>query len=390
MKKIFTIALSTMFLAACSSEDVIVGIQEQEMLPVDISASKQCPEVANGGQSRASILYDKLQPTVFSFAWERNTDCLGVYNTDTEVARSQRMTFTQRTDFPMSDPLKLALLAPGGVKSLRGTTNQYAAYFPLGADDNVRYDSIPVTYEGQVQTGTVDMSVYFYVSSTSSEGYNRYIESEKAASSHLSKYDYLRSAPKNVNSDGTITFDMKRVGAIVRFYLKIPEDAPYVFEELQLYNGSLNFTTNATMDITKDITQVLTPTSTSHVMKLQLGDSGFDLSKENGTLINPEYYYPGNNKAYLIAYMMLAPINFAANGAGDSSLYLVAHERDNGTKHFYKALLTGKPNLLPNTLYRWTVTPGVEDPIEFVETTVEDWQQATGFDNGDGTGTEGW
>ena len=57
---------------------------------------------------------------------------------------------------------------------------------------------------------------------------------------------------------------------------------------------------------------------------------------------------------------------------------------------FYKAMLT-KRNLLAGKAYQWTTTPDEEEPITFEVLSVQQWEEETGFTNGDkGNGTQDW
>lgn len=82
---------------------------------------------------------------------------------------------------------------------------------------------------------------------------------------------------------------------------------------------------------------------------------------------------------------MLAPIDLT--NVENCELYLVAHD-SNGNKHYFKATGLSKPNLQPNSFYKWTLIPGEDVPIEFSDITVEQWREGTTFENnGNGTGT---
>lgn len=401
MKKIIALILTTFFIASCSSDELIVDVQEEEIIPTETESEMAVevePVIVYGDMgSRSAIYYDKLSAATFNFEWNAG-ESLGVFAYGNDVVHRQHMKFNLADGDDSEDALYRKIVPEDDGFSVLTQNTSYVAYFPYSStiDD---YANIPIDYSKQVQIGHVDMSVYLDLAKTTDATYSKYIASERSASSHLAAYDYLCTAPQTTNYKKGINFSLKRVGSISRFYIKFPK--PYVYDSLQIYNPHIDFTITATMDASKSAADALTSKITRHVMSLEFSElaspeHGFDLTlgSDGKTPVDKTFYdyYNGVYSAYLVAYLMMAPTDFSQSSEY-STLYLFAHEKGHPEKkHYFKTSLTTKPNIACNVLYRWTLNrPDVEQPIEFIETTVEDWQQTTGFDNGDsGSGTQGW
>lgn len=383
-----------MALTACTSDESLVDVQEQEQDYGKIVVTMPQPEKSGVIESRSMLYYDKFAGNNMLFGWEQS-DKLGVFPYNVEdITHLQQIRFYQDEDSG-SDPLHRTFLiyAENQENVTLEPGETYVAYFPYSSQQNSY--TMPVSYRNQKQIGIVDMRHYFETGINEADR-AAYVASEKEASKHLGEYDYLCSAPTKSQIFGGINLQMKRVGSIVRFYIKYPA-ADKVYTELQLFNSGADFVLDGTIDIKKifnpnvaEQERKINETNTNHVVTLQLGDNGFDIGTQNAD--NP-FYNINNKNAYLIAYMMLAPIDLSASSIPQSVLYLIAHDQGNPeNKHYYKATLSAKPNLKPNIFHQWSINNGSdnEQPIEFVETTIEDWRQATGVDNGTGTGTSGW
>lgn len=391
MNKIITYIAVLLFLAACSSDHIVIEpatdvAEEVAGIGVKIEAP-----VGLGDEfiSRSSLTYDDAKD-IMAFQWG-NDDCIGVftYNKD-DAEHSSQQKFSQIEGDPRNtDPL-LRYFETNDFKVVVDPNSKYVACLPYFANHPVNYTNIPVSYTGQRQTKPVDFSNYW-----NNKNDEAYKTSQQAASAHLSQYDYLCTGITTPKPDGSILFNLNRMGAVVRFWILINQENNYVYDELQLVNSSKEFTTEATMNAE---TKTLTATATSHVLSLQLGEDGegFDMTEKtnNGTKSTTPFYdyYNGTYTGYIMAYMMLAPINLQGDDVEHCELYLIAHEKANPTnKHYFKATGLSKPNLQPNSFYKWTIVPGEDEPIEFSTITVEEWRKGTEFNNGDnGAGTGSW
>ena len=272
---------------------------------------------------------------------------------------------------------------------------RYVAYSPFTAVDEDK-NVIHVTYRNQIQKESVNMDAY-YKRSQSDEQMQAYLASEKEASAHLGKYDYMVSAA-TAPEHGNMSFKFTRLGSIVRFYLRIPAEGFY--DSIQVINKDAAFILDADMDITKtNSSEAFTNPVTSHIVSLSfqkekkeeggnVSHSGFDLTD------TPDNHYYGTpssgRRGYIIAYMMFAPINLNTANIGKSTLYLLGHDK-NGNKKYYRATdkLT-KINIAQNKTQQWApATLELDEPIDFVPVEVEIWKNDTNFDN-DGTGTDDW
>lgn len=386
MKRLFTYIATLLLLAACSSEEAVIGDNGGQEKMKGITAEIKDP-VLLGDEfiSRASLVYDD-DNRIMNFKWDAG-DNIGVFTYN--VPHTQQQLFSQRDDIENKDDhIRIFKTQDGDLSVTPG--QKYVSHFPvISAND---YTLIPVDYTGQCQTKPVDFSNYF-----NNKNDKAYKASQPEASAHLSQYDFMCTGPIEPTPWGGIHFPLNRVGAIVRFWLVINSTYNYVYDELQLVNNTKMFTTKATMDASKvpsDDVNPLTPTEQSHTINLKFGQdgAGFDLSTptHDGTKSTNPFYDWYNDKftGYIQAYMMVAPIDLT--GVESCVLYLVAHKKDTKTKHYFKSTGLSKPNLKPNTFYQWTVTPGVDTPIEVSEITVEEWREGTTFDNGNGNGTGSW
>lgn len=404
MKKLYIFFTILLVLTACSSENIAIDNEEPEVEPVvevkGIQVELTDP-VGLGDENitRSTIVYDDAKD-IMAFKWG-DTDCIGVF-TYPDAEHSQQQKFSQVKDPSDSDHLRTFQTQDGALHV--NTNYQYVSCFPECSNSHAEnYTNIPVSYLGQRQTEPVDFSNYW--NDENDEGYK---ESQEKASAHLPAYDFQCTGVTKPTPTGGIHFKMNRMGAIVRFWIVIDPENNYVYDELQLVNRTKQFTTKATMDAEN---QILTSTGQSHIVNLQLGNAGegFDMTDKTNdeTKSTTPFYdwYDGTYTGYLMLYMMLAPIDLkgTSNTPGESGyvencfIYLVAHEKGHPeNKHYFKSPGLSKPNLKPNTFYKWTIVPNEDTPIEMESITVEEWRTGVGIENNgkDGTkpgsGTETW
>lgn len=359
-------------------KDCIIGISPQI-------------EPEEEGLTRSSLTFS---PTLraMTFAWDA-TDALGVFPINaTNISTAQQEFSINANDINgLSAKFSNADTDVNSIKS----GQRYVAYSPFTAVDEDK-NVIHVTYRNQIQKESVNMDAY-YKRSQSDEQMQAYLASEKEASAHLGKYDYMVSAA-TAPEHGNMSFHFTRLGSIVRFYLRIPAEGFY--DSIQVINKNAAFILDADMDITKtNSSEAFTHPVTSHIVSLafqkekkgeggNVSHSGFDLTD------TPDNHYYGTpssgRRGYIIAYMMFAPINLKADNIGMSTLYLLGHDK-NGNKTYFRAKdkLT-KINIAQNKTQQWApATLEVDEPIDFVPVEVEIWKNDTNFDN-NGTGTDDW
>jgi hypothetical protein len=180
-------------------------------------------------------------------------------------------------------------------------------------------------------------------------------------------------------TDGHCGFEFKRIGAVVRFYLKSPREM--VYDGLQLVARGKKFILTGILEAEQ---RVIVPFTTSNAMFLEFSPT-LDMSKPKST--SADYYY--NNAGYIVSYMMIAPIDLS--DAENISIYLKGHIGN--TTYYYKSRgELEKPNLTANKFYQWTSADNSDDAaIIFDEIAVQDWERDVTYDNGEeGTGTSIW
>lgn len=409
MKNFFIYIVSAFLLTACAcgSDDILDTFSGpesgSEQSPVDEpwpwgeGVSVEVPDLEiYGDQETTRALTYNLAKTYMKFSWKNSSsadvtdgDCIGVFPVKTPSSSSQQQRFVM-TEEPISVS-ENSVTAQfknyiGGVKTVDANTD-YVSYFPyveardLGLDQ-LDYSEIPVTYLGQTQNANVNMRAY-YTRTENTANMQAYEESEPFASEHLEPYDYLVSNATSSNS-GNIHFFYTRLGSTVRFFIQAPD--AIVYDSLHLVNKDAMFTTKATMNVQ---TKTLTPTKQSHAICLNFNPAGFDMSLPT-TAANEHHYRISNGKAYMIAYMMLMPIELTS--FSPCFLYLTGHVKDHPEqKKYFRSASLGKYDVLQNKTLHWNCASfAVDEPITFTAISVEEWKSAT-YSNGEvGKGTEGW
>jgi hypothetical protein len=182
--------------------------------------------------------------------------------------------------------------------------------------------------------------------------------------------------PVVASMDHHCAFEFKRIGAVVRFYLKSPREI--IYDGIQLVAKGKQFVLSGMLDAQK---RVITPVTTSNAMFLTFSPT---LDMRN---TSSEYYY--KETGYIVSYMMIAPIDLS--DAQDISIYLKGHD-NNGTYYFKSQGELEKPNLTANMFYQWTSGENNGDPaIIFDHISVQDWERDVIYSNGEeGTGTSAW
>lgn len=207
-----------------------------------------------------------------------------------------------QTAFPISEGTGTSsALFDGGLWALRPNAS-YAAYYPfMHPMDQVHKEAIPVSYVGQTQNGNNNTQ-------------------------HLGKYDYIASVMTDVNENGHINFQMKHLGALVKFNLTMPEAANYTSMTVSTSAGS--FITQATYGLSSFV-----PSYTSVVSSQTV-----ELALNNVSTTNAD--------KTLTLYMFMAP--------GTYSQYAFTITLANATKK-YIATVTGK-KFEAGKAYQFTAT----------------------------------
>ena len=328
------------------------------------------PELEDGNvMTRSSLIYDSGEKKMY-FTWDSN-DKIGVFAVNADASRRQQVPFNISEGagsiagvFVSADP---------GVRTIE-KGKQYIGFRPCSKEDD--YSKLDVKYSGQTAKAFPKMK-YFPFEGNANANADEYKASEAAASAHLSEADYMASLKDEAEVDGHCAFQFKRIGAVVRFYLKCPMNV--VYEGIQLVAKGKQFVLTGVLDAEK---RTIEPMTTSSAMDLRFSPT-LDMTDTSS-----EYYY--NGTGYIVSYMMIAPIDL--RDAGDISIYLKGHDGNNNTVYYKSTGELEKPNLTANMFYQWTSKDNSGDPaIVFDHITAQDWERDVIYSNGEeGTGTGNW
>ena len=362
-KKIYILYAIAAMMASCS-QDVV-----EDFVFHGDEVSATLPELDYGNaMTRSSLIYNYGDKKMH-FTWDSG-DKIGVFAVNDDASRRQQVLFNLTKG--------AGTIAGGFVSSDESVqtiekNKQYIAFRPYSKEDD--YSALDVKYSGQTAKAFPKMK-YFPFSGNTAQDVDQYNASETVASAHLSTTDYMASLPTKAEQDGHCAFEFKRIGAVVRFYLKSPR--AIIYDGIQLVASGKKFVLTGVLEADK---RKITPLSTSSAMDLTFSPK-LDMSNTTS-----EYYY--NGAGYIVSYMMIAPIDL--RDAGEISIYLKGHD-NNGTYYFKSQGELEKPNLTANMFYQWTSGENNGDPaIIFDHISVQEWERDVIYGNGEeGTGTQIW
>lgn len=353
-------------LMASCSQDVIEGdaVYEGEVYAT-------LPELLDGNVTRSALVYNYSEKKMH-FAWDSG-DKIGVFAINNDAARRQQIQYdlkkgagTMAGSFDSYDT---------DVQADIKKNQSYLAFRPYSKIGN--YAKLDVKYDEQTAKAYPKMKYFPFPGNVNPDANaDKYNASEAAASAHLTDADYMVAPPVVASVDHHCAFEFKRIGAVVRFYLKSPQ--PMVYDGIQLVAKNKQFVLTGMLDAQK---RIISPVTTSTAMFLTFS-SPLDLTNTSS-----EYYY--NGSGYIVSYMMIAPIDLT--DAEDISIYLKGHIGNN-TYYFKSQGELQKPNLTANMFYQWTSGDNNGDPaIVFDYISVQDWERDVIYSNGEGgTGTGTW
>lgn len=353
-------------LMASCSQDVIEGdaVYEGEVYAT-------LPELLDGSVTRSALVYNYSEKKMH-FAWDSG-DKIGVFAINNDAARRQQIQYdlkkgagTMAGSFDSYDT---------DVQADIKKNQSYLAFRPYSKIGN--YAKLDVKYDEQTAKAYPKMKYFPFPGNVNPDANaDKYNASEAAASAHLTDADYMVAPPVVASVDHHCAFEFKRIGAVVRFYLKSPQ--PMVYDGIQLVAKNKQFVLTGMLDAQK---RIISPVTTSTAMFLTFS-SPLDLTNTSS-----EYYY--NGSGYIVSYMMIAPIDLT--DAEDISIYLKGHIGNN-TYYFKSQGELQKPNLTANMFYQWTSGDNNGDPaIVFDHISVQDWERDVIYSNGEGgTGTGTW
>lgn len=279
------------------------------------------------------------------------------------------------------------------------TTYGYTAYYAKTIKPETYYNNIDFDFTEQTQKGYVNMGAYY----RASNDYNNptYKESETAACQHLSDVDVLISPEmKRDDTKQRMFFPMRHIGAIARFFLLTPAKKLKI-KELRLISNNKIFyetgkvtltkhpyveayvplekpiTVTAGFDYSTDkynfgvclpqfIDPQVTPNEASQTncLVLKFGDNGNGIE----TLYSSDTTY-GN---YLLAYMMMYPIN--TTDADNVYVYVTAEDLETNKPLYFRSGKLANKNMFSGYVYQWKERTTEDTPIELTAT-LQTWQE---------------
>lgn len=385
MKRISIYLLTLMAFVSCAVED------NEFLLQGDTAVTLPEPQFYED-PTRSSLTFDATQK-IMLFAWDSG-DELGVFwkcpANDENYSPSDIQQFIYKQKATQNGAVSsLTRKFEPKDEALAITANQtYYAYMPLDVKKTHGYEDIPVSYFDQETADVVKF--YYQRSSGTEEQKTTYQNSEKTAASHLGKYDYLVSTASS-SPENNISFNMNRLGAVIRFFFEVPVNGEVV-DSIHMYSKNKKFLIDGKLDLS---TQTMTAKSESNVMSLRFNrdEHGVIQGVPTAFTRNPGLYKTQevSSKAYIITYMMVAPIDFTV-GDQECYLYMFAHTDDsNKTFKVYRSNgALNRYNFEANKVYQLTIqNPTYDDFITFIPLTVQQWKEETGITN-DGKDTGSW
>lgn len=273
------------------------------------------------------------------------------------------------------------------------TEDRWTAYKPYNllfnpnADSPVKYTALPIDFSNQTQKGLTDMQALYQGKGGYPKGYNNpvYISTETVACQHLADVDFSFS-PEMVWEGERINFEFRHVGAIARLFLLAPEE-DLTLEKMELICDSKIFHVKGEVDLTS---HVYAASETNKGVKLVGDEAPLQIKPTDAASQRVELKFSSDVKIqkptaenkylnYLVAYMMLYPIDYQSSRDGNLYVYVTAKDKNNKEVHFVSEPLSDR-NLKSGYYYQWTLRTHIDDglyPIELTAT-LKPWQEIVG------------
>lgn len=240
---------------------ILAGCSYDESLD-EISNVREIKATLNGFKSEETSTrtdYNISEVSGFETVWSVG-DVLGIY----PIGGDQ-------VAFPISDGAGTTTAKfDGGSWALR-SEYKYAAYYPFSKDCyTIDQKQIPVSYEGQIQTGD-------------------------NSTKHLTAFDFMAAAGTQPSSDGSVNLQFEHIGCFLRMQFTMPK--PATLTEVQItVSGGGSFITNGKVNLAAP-TPALNSTgyTSSSTVTLKLRDVETTIDNQTITL-----------------YMMVAPRNLSS------------------------------------------------------------------------------
>lgn len=271
--------------------------------------------------------------------------------------------------------------------------DRWTAYKPYNANFNplanpsVKYTALPIDFSNQTQKGLTDMQALYQGKDGYPKGYKNpfYISTETIACQHLADVDFSFS-PEMVWKGERINFEFRHVGAIARLLMLAPEEN-LTLEKLELICDSKIFHVKGEADLTS---HVFDAGATNKGVKLVGDEAPLQIRPTDEASQRVELKFSSNVKIkkptaenrylnYLVAYMMLYPIDYQSSRDGNLYVYVTAKDENGKEVHFVSEPLSDR-NLKSGYYYQWTLRTHMDDglyPIELTATLLP-WQDIVG------------
>lgn len=400
MKHIINISwiltLCVVFVACSSNEDFVKTEEPVEILP-EGALMEQADFEDGDGVSRSTLIFDN---DLLRFGWKAD-DPVGIFATageseTTPADKTEQDLFVAATDadnvvhldYPDSET-KDYDWKDGHKRTAYYKYN--SSFSPNNKSHPYTYKELPFSFENQTQKGFVDMTAFYYGTSDEAAGNSNsvYRKSEEEACAHLGDADVLIS-PEVTFSDHRIRFPMRHIGAVARFFLLAPEEKMQMVS-LRLVATKPIFYTKGFFDLTSTEYK---PDATDKGLHLisdyepdkprQVKPDGDPVSTLKLDFDGVKTCYDAQNPCgnYLVAYMMMYPVNTAGC---ELYVYLEAKslDADGNPTGKIKTYRTDNINKTPKNMfsgnyYQWLdVTLDDEHPIELTATEIP-WQDVVG------------
>lgn len=263
----------------------------------------------------------------------------------------------------------------------------YNSNFHPDANPSVKYTALPIDFSNQTQQRLTDMQALYQGKGGYQKGYSNpvYISTEIAACKHLADVDFSFS-PEMVWKGERINFEFRHVGAIARLFLLAPEEN-LTLEKLELICDSKIFHVKGEADLTS---HVFDAGATNKGVKLVGDEAPLQIRPTDEASQRVELKFSSNVKIqkptaenrylnYLVAYMMLYPIDYQSSRDGNLYVYVTAKDENGKEVHFVSEPLSDR-NLKSGYYYQWTLRTHMDDglyPIELTATLLP-WQDIVG------------
>lgn len=381
-------------LSACGSkEDLVIDEPKiEEIADAEDIDAVMCDGFYPGDEvTRTSLIYGQ---NGLSFSW-KSDDKFGVFPTSSGELRTENEHASQAKFY-------CSKIVNGGMTAEIKTDDtgfsfsnnfNFTAYTPYISSNDQNFKQIPFNFSNQVQQGLVDMAAYH------TGGYNNaaYKESERIACLHLSENDVMIS-PEMTPENQAIRFRMRHVGSIARFYVLFPKGKILKIKDIKLiadkpifYEGGYINLSSHPFEPSKEPSTAIpalnsTPNNWGVDLKPYPGES--QITPNEGTKTNCLTLKFGTNKDnpegiynnwqsnddyanYLMAYLMMYPINYDSNTAS-AYLYVTADDENGNEVHFRTTKLSSK-YMCSGYVYQWTKNQTEDTPIELTATLLP-WQ----------------